>query len=76
MPPRWTYLDPKEDAEIPWRDVQDAIGQVAAVATGTPRLPILLPVLAISVRAKHFLIPLLEKEKDTLGTLRGATWIS
>ena len=49
------YLDPQEDAEIPWRDIQDAISQVAAA--GTPGLVILLLVLAAFLGAEYTVTP-------------------
>ena len=61
----WHYLNPQEDAEIPWWDVQDTIGQVAAA--GTLRLTILLLASAIILGAEHVIILL-------LGTTEGHMW--
>lgn len=61
----WHYLDPQEDAEIPWWGVQDGIGQLAA--SGTPGLPVLLA-LAIIVGTEHAIITPL------LGTREGHNW--
>lgn len=58
----WHYLDPQEDAEIPWWDVQDAIGQVSAA--GTLGLAILLPALAVTVEAEHDITPLLGAREE------------
>ena len=56
VPPwRMGSLDPQEDAEIPWRDIQDAISQVAAA--GTPGLVILLLVLAAFLGAEYTVTP-------------------
>lgn len=51
------YLNPQEDAEIPWWDVQDVIGQSAAA--GTLRLPIIPLALVNRVGIEHTIIPLL-----------------
>lgn len=48
---REEVLDPHEDAEIPWWDIQDAIDQLAAARA--PGLPILLPALAFVVTVEH-----------------------
>ena len=61
----WHYLDPQEDAEIPWWDVQDAIGQVAAA--GTPVLALLLPVLTSIVEDENTFTLL-------FGTREGHIW--
>lgn len=61
----WHYLDPQDDAEIPWWNVQDAIGQVAAA--GTPVTAILLPALAIIIEGEHAITLL-------LGAKQGHTW--
>lgn len=63
-----SYLDPQEDAEIPWWAVQDAVGQVAAARI--LRLPILPLALAFSVGTGHTVDPLRRQGKsmcDTLG---------
>lgn len=65
----WHYLDPQEDADIPRRDVQNAVGQVAAA--GTPALAILLPALAVTVRAEHTITPLLGAREEHIWASQG-----
>lgn len=65
----WHYLDPQEDADIPRRDVQNVIGQV--VAAGTPGQAILLPALAITVRAEHTITPLLGAREEHIWASQG-----
>lgn len=60
-PSVWHYLDPQEDAEIPWWDIQDAISQVAAA--GTLELAILLPAFVTFMGAEHTITPLLGKRQ-------------
>ena len=57
----WPYLDPQEDAEIPWWDIQDAISQVAAA--GSLELAILLPAFVTFMGAEHTITPLLGKRQ-------------
>lgn len=57
VPAGWHYLDPHEDAEMPWWDIQDAVDQ--AVATGAPGLPTVPPVWAIAVTVASIVFPLL-----------------
>lgn len=57
----WHYLDPQEDAEIPWWDIQDTISQVAAA--GTLELAILLPAFVTFMGAEHTITPLLGKRQ-------------
>lgn len=70
----WHYLDPHEDAEIPWWDIQDAIDQLAAARA--PGLPILLPALAFVVTVEHIVTSLLGTRKDTLRHFKRNQWTS
>ena len=58
----WHYLDPQEDAEIPWWDIQDAISQVATAET--PRLAILLPALATFMGVEYTITSLLRTREE------------
>ena len=57
----WHYLDPQEDAEIPWWAIQDTISQVAAA--GTLELAILLAALVTFMGAEHTITPVLGKRQ-------------
>lgn len=58
-----TYLDPQEDAEVPWWAVQDAIGQVTAAEVLL--LSVLCLPLVFSVGAKRTITPLPRQGKST-----------
>lgn len=61
-----SYLDPQEDAEIPWWVVQNAIGQVTAARI--LRLLILPLALAFGVGTGHTIDPLWRQEKSMCDT--------